>query len=95
MEMVGKHFVLVNADHRKGGLSTVRRGVDTRDGSSVAVKFVDGPTDGLSRKVSSEKLEPFETSVTPTSSSSGILGLTKTGPTIWYSIGLTTTSLTC
>jgi serine/threonine protein kinase len=51
MELVGKHFVLVNADQRMGGLSTVRRGVDTRDGSSVAVKFVVGPTDELSRKV--------------------------------------------
>ncbi|WP_026264746.1 serine/threonine-protein kinase [Arthrobacter sp. 135MFCol5.1] len=51
MELVGKHFVLINADQRIGGLSTVRRGVDSRDGSAVAVKFVAGGTDELSHKV--------------------------------------------
>jgi serine/threonine protein kinase len=50
-EQVGKHYVLLNADRRAGGLSTVRKGVDTRDGSHVAVKFVVAPTDELTRKV--------------------------------------------
>lgn len=50
-EQVGKHYVLLNADRRSGGLSTVRKGVDTRDGSSVAVKFVVGSSDELARKV--------------------------------------------
>lgn len=50
-EQVGKHFVLLKGDKRSGGLSTVRKGIDTRDGSAVAVKFVVGSSDELSRKV--------------------------------------------
>lgn len=50
-EQVGKHYVLLNADRRAGGLSTVRKGVDTRDGSQVAVKFVVASSDELTRKV--------------------------------------------
>ena len=50
-EQVGNHYVLLNADRRAGGLSTVRKGVDTRDGSQVAVKFVIASSDELTRKV--------------------------------------------
>jgi len=50
-DQVGKHYVLLNADRRAGGLSTVRKGVDTRDGSQVAVKFIAASTDDLTRKV--------------------------------------------
>lgn len=50
-EQVGKHFVLLDTDKRSGGLSTVRKGIDTRDGSSIAVKFVVGSSDELARKV--------------------------------------------
>lgn len=50
-EEVGKYYILLAADERSGGLSTVRKGVDRRDGSSVAVKFVVGPSDELARKV--------------------------------------------
>lgn len=51
MEHVGRHFVLLSAEHRAGGLSTIRKGIDTRDGSSVAVKFVIGSTDEVTQKV--------------------------------------------
>lgn len=51
MEQVGRHFVLLNAEHRVGGLSTIRKGIDARDGSSVAVKFVVGSTDEVTQKV--------------------------------------------
>lgn len=50
-EEIGKYYVLVEAGARSGGLSTVRRAIDTRDGSAVAVKFVSGSTDELTRKV--------------------------------------------
>jgi hypothetical protein len=50
-EQVGKHYVLLNDERRSGGLSTVRKAVDTRDGSSVAVKFIVAPSDELTRKV--------------------------------------------
>jgi hypothetical protein len=49
-EHVGKHFVLVGGSTRAGGQATVRKAVDVRDGSNVAVKFVDGPSDELSQK---------------------------------------------
>ncbi|MDT0166580.1 AAA domain-containing protein [Actinotalea sp. AC32] len=51
LDQVGSHYVLLSGGNRPGGLSTVRKGIDTRDGSNVAVKFVAGPTDELSRKV--------------------------------------------
>lgn len=50
-DVIGQRYVLLETDVRSGGLSTVRKAVDTRDGSSVAVKFVEGPTDELSRRV--------------------------------------------
>lgn len=51
MDQIGKHYVLLQSDVRSGGLSTVRRAVDTRDGSNVAVKLISGPTDELSQRV--------------------------------------------
>ncbi|MFL6163853.1 MAG: AAA domain-containing protein [Jatrophihabitantaceae bacterium] len=51
VEQIGKHFVLLNAGGRVGGLSTVRKGIDTRDGTEVAVKFIAAATDELTRKV--------------------------------------------
>lgn len=51
VDQVGSHYVLINGGNRSGGLSTVRRGIDTRDGSQVAVKFIVGQTDELSQKV--------------------------------------------
>ena len=50
-EQVGSHYVLLDADRRAGGLSTVRKGIDTRDGSQVAVKFVVASSDALTLKV--------------------------------------------
>lgn len=51
VEQIGKYFVLVNEGSRSGGSAIIRSGIDTRDGSKVAVKFVSGRTDELSRKV--------------------------------------------
>jgi hypothetical protein len=50
-EQVGKHFILVGDERRVGGLSHIRKAVDIRDASQVAVKFVDGNSDELTRKV--------------------------------------------
>ncbi|HTO01997.1 MAG TPA: AAA domain-containing protein, partial [Microthrixaceae bacterium] len=50
-EQVGRHYVLLDSDARLGGISTVRKGFDSRDGSPVAVKFVVGANDDLSKKV--------------------------------------------
>ncbi|MCZ4536760.1 AAA domain-containing protein [Gordonia terrae] len=51
MEQVGRHFVLLDAQPRLGGLSTIRKGIDMRDGSAVAVKFVIASTDEVTKKV--------------------------------------------
>lgn len=60
-EQIGSHYVLLEGAGRAGGLSVVRRGVDTRDGSPVAVKFVSGPTDELSRKVFDREVKTLRT----------------------------------
>lgn len=51
VEQVGSHYVLLSGGTRSGGLSTVRKGMDERDGSPVAVKFVVASSGALSRKV--------------------------------------------
>jgi serine/threonine protein kinase len=51
VEQIGSHYVLLSQGNRSGGLSYIRKGTDTRDGSSVAVKFISGRTDELERKV--------------------------------------------
>ena len=50
-ELVGKHYVLLEADPRAGGMSSVRKGLDLRDASQVAVKFITQPSDEVSQKV--------------------------------------------
>ena len=50
-ELVGKHYALLEADPRAGGMSSVRKGLDLRDASQVAVKFITQPSDEVSQKV--------------------------------------------
>lgn len=50
-QQIGQHFVLVGDERRVGGLSHIRKAIDIRDGSQVAVKFIDGNSDELTRKV--------------------------------------------
>ncbi|MFC4630111.1 AAA domain-containing protein [Promicromonospora alba] len=50
VDQVGSHYVLISGGNRPGGLSTVRKGIDTRDGTNIAVKLVAGPNDELARK---------------------------------------------
>lgn len=64
-EQIGQYYVLQEGAGRLGGLSTVRRGFDIRDGSSVAVKFVTGPTDELSRKVFDREVKVLRTLTHP------------------------------
>lgn len=51
VDQVGSHYVLLSGGNRSGGLSTVRRGIDTRDGSQVAIKLIVARSDELSRKL--------------------------------------------
>ena len=48
---VGDHFTLLDVDIRSGSFGVVRKGIDRRDGSFVAVKFVNSQSDDLSLKV--------------------------------------------
>lgn len=50
-EDVGGYFTLLEAGSRSGTFGVVRKAVDRRDGSFVAVKFVTGRSDELSQKV--------------------------------------------
>ncbi|MEE4025062.1 AAA domain-containing protein [Gordonia sp. PKS22-38] len=60
-EQIGRHYVLIGADARSGGLATVRKGIDTRDGSPVAVKFVSGPSDLLTQKIFDRETKALRT----------------------------------
>jgi serine/threonine protein kinase len=57
---VGKHFALLNDPPRSGSFGIVRKAVDRRDGSYVAVKFVTGQADDLSQKVFERESRSFE-----------------------------------
>ncbi|TDT78667.1 AAA domain-containing protein [Arthrobacter sp. AG258] len=48
---VGGHFTLLEVGSRRGNFGVVRKGIDRRDGSFVAVKFVNSQSDDLSLKV--------------------------------------------
>jgi hypothetical protein len=51
-DRVGGHFVLLRGEPGSfGGSAIVRRGVDDRDGSAVAVKFIDSGKDELTRQL--------------------------------------------
>ncbi|MEV7123875.1 AAA domain-containing protein [Kitasatospora griseola] len=48
---VGEYFTLLEVGSRAGSFGVVRKGIDRRDGSFVAVKFVKSQADELSRRV--------------------------------------------
>jgi serine/threonine protein kinase len=60
-EEVGQHFTLLDVPPRSSGtFSVVRKAVDRRDGSFVAVKFVTGQADDLSLKVFEREAQSLE-----------------------------------
>ena len=50
-EMIAQRYVLLPEGTRSGAHSVVRKGIDSRNGDTVAVKFVNGPNDSVTRKV--------------------------------------------
>lgn len=44
-ELLAGRYAIIDDVHRSGGLSSVKKAVDTRDGSFVAIKFVNGNSD--------------------------------------------------
>lgn len=50
-DQVGENFTLLEVGARSGSFAVVRKGIDRRDGSFVAVKFVNSQADELSRRV--------------------------------------------
>ncbi|PVE96924.1 serine/threonine-protein kinase [Microbacterium sp. TPD7012] len=58
VEIVGGHYLILPGQKpRGGGFASVHRAVDTRDGSSVAVKFVSGAADRVVRKLFQREVE--------------------------------------
>lgn len=50
-EILQDRYVMLPGQPRSGGLSLVRKAIDTADGSEVAVKIVTGANDALTRKI--------------------------------------------
>lgn len=51
LDVVGDHYMLLELERRSGTFSVVRKAIDRRDGSAVAVKLLSGQSDDLTRKV--------------------------------------------
>lgn len=50
-DVVGDHYMVLKVERRGGTFSVVRKAVDDRDGSFVAVKLLSGQSDDVTRKV--------------------------------------------
>lgn len=50
-DVIGDHFMLLNKERRGGTFSVVRKAIDDRDESFVAVKLLSGQSDDVTRKV--------------------------------------------
>ena len=50
-DVVGDHYMLLKAECRSGTFSVVRKAIDDRDESFVAVKLLSGQSDDVTRKV--------------------------------------------
>lgn len=50
-DIIGDHYMLLKAERRSGTFSVVRKAIDDRDESFVAVKLLSARTDDLTRKV--------------------------------------------
>jgi serine/threonine protein kinase len=50
-DVIGDHYMLLKVERRGGTFSVVRKAIDDRDGSFVAVKLLSGQSDDVTRKV--------------------------------------------
>lgn len=50
-ETIGNYYLLLETPARLGGHAVVRKAIDFRDGSEVAVKFMASPTDDLDQRI--------------------------------------------
>lgn len=50
-DVIGDHFMLLKMERRSGTFSVVRKAIDDRDESFVAIKLLSGQSDDLTRKV--------------------------------------------
>lgn len=50
-DVIADHYMLLKVERRGGTFSVVRKAIDERDGSFVAVKLLSGQSDDLTRKV--------------------------------------------
>lgn len=50
-DVIGDHYILLKGERRSGTFSVVRKAIDDRDESFVAVKLLSGQSDDVTRKV--------------------------------------------
>ena len=59
-DVVGDHYMLLKEERRSGTFSVVRKGIDDRDSSFVAVKLLTGQSDDVTRKVFSNEAKTLK-----------------------------------
>lgn len=65
-EILANRFVILEGEKaRPGGLSVVRKAIDSRTGEAVAVKFINGRKDAINRKLFEREVKALETVTHP------------------------------
>ncbi|WP_374611057.1 AAA domain-containing protein [Gordonia sp. (in: high G+C Gram-positive bacteria)] len=59
-ELVADHYMLLKEKIRSGSFSVVRKGIDSRDSSFVAVKLLSGQSDDIQRKVFNNEAQTLQ-----------------------------------
>jgi len=64
-DVIGDHYVLLKVERRGGTFSVVRKAIDDRDESFVAVKLLTGKSDDLTRKVFNNEAKTLQSLTHP------------------------------
>lgn len=64
-DVIGDHYMLLKVERRGGTFSIVRKGIDDRDESFVAVKLLVGKSDDLTRKVFNNEAKTLQSLAHP------------------------------
>lgn len=64
-DVIGDHYMLLKVERRGGAFSVVRKAIDERDESFVAVKLLSGGSDDLTRKVFNNEAKTLQSLAHP------------------------------
>ncbi|KRE88185.1 serine/threonine-protein kinase [Arthrobacter sp. Soil764] len=78
-DVVGEHYMLLKVERRSGTFSVVRKAVDDRDSSFVAVKLLSGQPDDVTRKVFNNEAKTLKSLSHPNIVSCRWSGIDETG----------------